>query len=397
MKSINGWQKIGVLVSAGVMMVGCVVCLPRVVFGQSPGQAASEGEEATSVIDGLDSSTIEEAPASREVKARITQVVSDEIIEGKRQLVFRAENAAGGMFLVDTRESYTEGVRFAVGEGDTVMLQVIPNSDGTETAFLSDVYRLPRLLYLMAAFALLIVVVGRRRGVSALVGLGITAGILFVYVFPVILQGGNPLVAVMIGSVLILGVNMHLSHGFSRRTVLAYLATLCGLVAAFVLAYIAVMVAHLSGLSSEDAVFLYWLNESPLDVRGVLLGAVILGATGVLDDIAITQGETVAELSEANPSLTRKELYVRAMRVGRHHIASTVNTLVLAYAGAAMPLLLLFLATKGVTMAQFINNEQVAEEIVRTLAGTSALVLTVPLATWFATFAGKGGEGSHTH
>jgi len=326
---------------------------------------------------------------SNDVRAKIVEVTFDEVIDDKRQMSFFAEDSEGVRYFVDSRESYTEGVRFDIAEGDTVILQLVSNEDGSQTAFLSDVYRLPSLYILIALFAILIMIVGKWRGASALVGLGLTVAVLFAYVFPTILAGGNPLFTVIVGSVLILGVNMHLSHGFSKGTLLAYIATLGGLFLAVIFSHFAVSFAHLSGLASEEAVFLYWLNDVPLDVRGILLGAIILGATGVLDDIAITQGETVAELRSVDANLSRKELYVRAMRVGRHHIASTVNTLVLAYVGAAMPLILLFLATKGVSFDQFLNTEQVAEEIVRTLAGTAALILTVPLATLLATFATK--------
>lgn len=337
------------------------------------------------------------ADVDAEIKAKISEIVSDEVVDHKRQMSFFAESEDGIKYFVDSKESYTEGVRFDLRVGDVVMLQLVPNADGTETAFLSNVYRLPSLYILIALFAVLIVVIGRWRGASALVGLGLTVVVLFAYVFPTILGGGNPLFTVIVGSVLILGVNMHLSHGFSKGTLLAYLSTLGGLALAVAFSYFAVSFAHLSGLASEDAAFLYWLNDVPLDVRGILLGAIILGATGVLDDIAITQGETVAELHSVDSKLTRKELYRRAMRVGRHHIASTVNTLVLAYVGAAMPLMLLFLATQGVSWGQFLNTEQVAEEIVRTLAGTSALVLTVPLATLLATFATHTGESKSPH
>ena len=115
-----------------------------------------------------------------------------------------------------------------------------------------------------------------------------------------------------------------------------------------------------------------------------ILGGIILGAVGVLDDIAITQQETVFEIGSADPSLDKKELFKRAMNVGRHHIASVINTLVLAYVGVALPLFLIFMMNDTISITRFLNEEFVAEEIIRTLAGTSALILTVPIATWFA-------------
>ncbi len=127
------------------------------------------------------------------------------------------------------------------------------------------------------------------------------------------------------------------------------------------------------------------------------MAAILLGAAGVLDDVTVTQSETVQELLHANPKLSRRDLFMRAMRLGRHHIASTINTLLLAYAGAAMPLFLLSMSTQGMTAQQFLNTEQVAEEIARTLAGTVALILAVPIATAFATWLVRPSSSVHSH
>ncbi len=339
--------------------------------------------------------------SSQNVQAVVTEVEKDWTVNGKRQMIFDAKTQDGATYRVDTTQGYVEGLRYDVKEGTRVLLEVNSGDDGTQ-AYLADVVRTDGLLVIFLAFCLLTVAVGYWRGFAALIGLGLTLGVLFGFVFPRILAGDNPLLITAAGGVVILAVNMHLSHGFSRRTFVAFLSTLGGFFLALIASVAFVRLAHLSGLASEEANFLFWRFGSSTYPQGILLAAILLGALGVLDDITVTQTETVAELKHADPSLSAKELYVRAMRVGRHHIASTVNTLILAYVGASMPLFLLFLSTPGMTFTQFLNTEQVAEEIVRTLAGTAALVLTVPLSTWLAALVvrakdGHGAGHGHTH
>jgi uncharacterized membrane protein len=177
---------------------------------------------------------------------------------------------------------------------------------------------------------------------------------------------------------------MHLSHGVNRHTFFAFLSTLGGLGLVLLFTQSFLWLARLSGLASEEGTLLFWELDPVQAPVGILAAGIILGSVGVLDDIAITQSETVRELLLANGHATRRDLFKQAMRIGRHHIASTVNTLILVYAGAALPVFLLFMNQFG-GYHEFLQNELVAEELVRTLAGTSALVLLVPISTWFAT------------
>lgn len=326
--------------------------------------------------------------SSEEVKSTVKQIISDEEVAGIRQMIFVAE-VDGVEYTIDTSQSYLEGLRYDLKEGDKIYLQLIKVNGEVSVVFLVDVVRTAPLIWIVLFFAIIIIAIGRWRGLASLAGLGITLGVLFLFLLPQILKGADPVLMTVIAAIFILGVNMHVAHGFSRVTLYAYGATVIGLIAVYVLATVFVAVTNLSGIASEEAALLFYQSETIVWPAGILLAGIILGAVGVLDDIAVTQAETVTELKEANPNLSRKELFVRAMRVGRHHIASTVNTLVLAYVGVALPLLLLFMMTSEIGALRFINQELVAEEIVRTLAGTTALVLTVPIATLFATFAQK--------
>lgn len=327
---------------------------------------------------------IPQITSSFEVEAEVTAIVGDATVEGVRQLRFRAEDDDGTTYDVDTAPSMSEGVRFDLDVGDRVILQVIGNLDGTTTAYLADVVRASKLWWIFGCFAVVTMVVGLRRGFLALVGFAFTIILLFWFVFPRILAGADPVATVALASIVILAVNLFIAHGVTRNTGVAFVSTSFGVVLAWVFSAGYVAFAQLTGLSAEESVFLYWQIGTVRAPVGLLLAGMILGAVGVLDDVAITQCETVAELKAANPRLRRGELFVRAMRVGRHHIASTVNTLVLAYVGSSLPLFLIFMADDAVTFSRFLNTEVIAEEIVRTLAGTTALVLTVPLATGLA-------------
>lgn len=318
-----------------------------------------------------------------EVKAEVVEIVSDEIEEGKRQMIFKAVSDEEE-YLVDSRYSYTEGLRYDIKVGTQVYLQTILINGELSAVFLDDIVRTSSLFWILLIFIATILAIGLWRGVGSLIGLSITLAILLGILLPKILSGADPVLWTVACSIVILGVNMHIAHGLRKSTLFAYGSTIVGLILTLIFAKVFVAMANLSGLAGEETVLLYLNSGVLLFPKGILLSGIILGAVGVLDDIAITQTETVEELRNANKDLSQKELFVSAMRVGRHHIASTVNTLVLAYAGVALPLLLLFMITQGMTPERFLNEELVAEEIVRTLAGTMALVLTVPVATWFA-------------
>lgn len=335
--------------------------------------------------------------SSHEVKAQVIKILEDKN-DGLHSTKFLAKGADGNEYSVDSIDSYTDGLPYTIQAGQSVYLQIVENTDATRQIYLVDVVRTGKLLAIFVFFAVLVAVVGYWRGLSALLGLGITMTILFAFIAPRILAGMDPVLATVIGSIGILAVNMHLSHGFNRRTFIAYFSTVIGLGLSVLFAYAFVYFAQLSGFASDEVTLLFVQTNHAQVPVGILLAGIILGATGVLDDITITQSETVTELIDANPDLSRAELFRRAMRVGRHHIASTVNTLVLAYAGVALPLILLFMFTHVVSPMRFLNDEVIAEEFVRTIAGTAALVLVVPISTWLATFQqGKNGGHGHKH
>ncbi|OGL98010.1 hypothetical protein A2318_02015 [Candidatus Uhrbacteria bacterium RIFOXYB2_FULL_45_11] len=296
---------------------------------------------------------------------------------------FRAKSETGELFDVRTQDSIPDGIPIKLTVGKKVFLQKI-DSDPPQVYF-EDVIRTQALWWIVIVFVLLSLVVGLKRGFWSLVGLGVTFFVLFSFVFPRIMQGQDALTITIIGSVVILAVNMHIAHGFRKESFLAFISTVIGLFCIWFFANLFTHWTDITGIGSEDVMLL--VGDIPIEILTIrlFLAGVILGAVGVLDDVAISQTEIIHELVKTDPRLTRKQLFFSAMRIGRHHIASTINTLVLVYAGASMPVLILFLYHSG-DVGSFLNSEIITEEFVRTFAGTAALILTVPIATLIAAY-----------
>ncbi|TWV32629.1 YibE/F family protein [Streptomyces misionensis] len=267
-------------------------------------------------------------------------------------------------------------------QGEQVVAAYEPTAPKNLQYSVTDVNRAFPMALLAGIFALAVVVVGRMRGVMALVALAVSFLVLNQFILPAILQGSNPLLVAVVGSSAIMLIALYMCHGLSARTSVAVLGTLISLSLIGLLGAQFIGWAALTGNTDDSTGLIHGLYPK-IDMSGLLLAGVIIGSLGVLDDVTVTQTSAVWELHEANPSMGPRGLYRAAIRIGRDHIASVVNTLVLAYAGAALPLLLLFsIAQSGVgTVA---NSELVAEEIVRTLVGSIGLVASVPVTTALA-------------
>ncbi|WP_062428698.1 YibE/F family protein [Herbidospora daliensis] len=264
---------------------------------------------------------------------------------------------------------------FAVGD-EVVVLDL---QDGTYAV--SDHDRSTPLWVFGAAFALAVVAFGRWRGLTALAGLAITFGLLLTFVLPAILAGRPPLLIAVVGSAAIMLIVLYVTHGVTVPTSVAVIGTLVSLGLTGVLALAAIEWAHLTGVT-DDTSFLLGTSLQ-INTQGLLLASVIIGSLGVLDDVTVTQSATVAELAHANPGYTARQLYRAASRVGRAHIASVINTIVLAYAGASLPLLLL-ISVGNEPLGEVLAGPVVAQELVRSIVGTIGLIAAVPITTALA-------------
>ncbi len=266
--------------------------------------------------------------------------------------------------------------------GDAVVLNYVPDAPPEARYQFADFQRRTPLLVLGLIFAGVVVALGRWRGLLALVGLGVSLVTLTTFVLPAILEGRSPIAVALVGCSVIAVAALYLAHGVTQRTTVAVLGTLASLALTGALAVLFVGASELTGLASEEVSFLR-VFTGVLDFEGLLLAGIIIGALGVLDDVTVTQVSAVWELRRADPAMGARDLYTSALRIGRDHIASAVNTLVLAYAGASLPLLLLF-SQVGRPLGDVVNGETVAVEIVRTLVGSIGLVASVPITTALA-------------
>jgi uncharacterized membrane protein len=285
-------------------------------------------------------------------------------------------------------------VRFREGSRALVMVSELPadavagatineSSTGARTVYqVADHVRLIPLGLITLAFAAVTVLVGRWQGVRALLGLALSGLLIGSFVLPQILAHRDPILVSTVGAGLLLAATLYLIQGWNAASHTALIGVLVSLAATSALAIALTRFAYLTGFGTEETLFLQ-ASGVALPMRGLLLAGMILGTAGVLDDVVIAQAVTVFELSAADASRRPRELYVSGMRVGVTHLASMVNTLVLAYASTSLPLLILFYLFPEPAHLT-INRELIAEEIVRSLVGSIGLMLAVPLTTLIA-------------
>ncbi len=273
-----------------------------------------------------------------------------------------------------------------VKKDDKVLVSAMSGPEGETVFYIIDHVRLGILYWLAGLFALSLFFVGGRRGLYDLLSLAISFLVIMKLILPLILRGYSPLLVSILGAIIILALIVYITWGFTRKANVAILSLAISLLFTGVLAVLFVYLSQLKGSSNEEISYLVSLNHMAIDFRGLLLAGIIIGILGVLDDVVISQISVVEQLRKANAKLPDWHLFKRSMAVGVDHISSMTNTLFLAYAGVSLPLLLLFiLKVEPFTgVAQVINSEMIATEIVRTLAGSIGLVLSVPIATLLA-------------
>lgn len=294
--------------------------------------------------------------------------------------------ASVGEIVVAVPPAVTES---GLTSGDEVQLMRVPAQEGAPEAYsFLQVQRGSPLVVLAILFVVVVAVVARAKGLLALLGLAFGGFIIIAFMLPALLEGRSGLLVASVGSSAIMFVVLYLAHGLSIRTSTALAGTLFGVAITAVLGIAAVDVARLSGVADDEAATLASFVQQ-MSPRELLTAAIIVAGLGVLNDVTITQSSAVWELRAAAPQLGRMDLFHSGMRIGRDHIASTIYTIVFAYAGAALPvLMLLFLYERPVL--ELLQTESLAEEIVRTLASAVGLVLAVPATTAIAALTVSG-------
>ncbi len=268
--------------------------------------------------------------------------------------------------------------------GDEVVLRYTADAPPEFQYDLVDFQRGSTLTWLTLAFVAAVLLLSRWKGLNALIGLGVTGLLLVLFVLPAVLQGKSPLGIAVVGAAAIMICTLYLAHGFSVRTSVALLGTLASLTLTGLIGSLVLTVGRFTGLFTEAAEYI-----GVIDLRGLLLAGLVIGALGVLDDVTVTQTAAVWEVVRADPTMPRRRALAAGMRVGRDHVAATVNTLVLAYAGAALPLLVLFEASQA-RVLDVLTDELVAQEVVRSLCGGLGIVAAVPITTGLAAWVAAG-------
>lgn len=269
-------------------------------------------------------------------------------------------------------------------KGDSVIVTLSQGLDGENHLLITDVDRKPILLLLLFIFLVSILWVARWQGVSSLIGMVISFLVISSIIIPQIIAGTDPLFITFFGALIIIPGTYYISHGLNKKTTLAIVGTLITLLLTIGLAYLFTYLTKLTGFSSEEAVYLQNNSlTSNIDIKSLLLAGIVIGSLAVLNDITISQTSTVESLFKANNKLSFKELYSHAMSVGRDHVASLVNTLVLVYVGASFPLVILFY-NSPISFGLIANQEIIATEVVRTLVSSIGIVAAVPITTYLA-------------
>lgn len=285
--------------------------------------------------------------------------------------------------------------------GDVFYFRYLKTGNGQEYYSLQEPYRIPGLIGLGIGFIILVLLLGGKHGFLALIGLFVSFGAIFKIMFPQLLSGGNVVIIATVGALLSLFVVMYISHGFTRLTTSAFLGSAGAVLLTVFIAKYVVVLTSLTGYASEESVYLNLSTGGSLDFVALLIGGIIIGVIGVVDDVAVTQASVVNELHQANSTFSRTQLYRKALKVGKDHTGAVVNTLILAYTGASLPLVLL-LYTSQTSVVELINREIIATEIVRSIVGSMGLLCAMPLTTLIAVWLiykhpVVGAHSHHTH
>ncbi|HET6836027.1 MAG TPA: YibE/F family protein [Acidimicrobiales bacterium] len=357
---------VGVVVAGALAVLGFVAYWPR---GDAPELPPQPNTYVDATLTGIDTQTCDDFETGSTTSC---QVVSARLTSGPDD--------------GDEIEFQVRSTEFNVPElqeGDEVVLLDVATSPPEFRYSFSDFQRRMPLLWLVAAFVVVVILFGRFQGVRALLGLAASGAVLVAFVVPALLRDSPALPVALAGTVAIAFAALYLAHGLKLGTTVALAGTLVSLAITSLLAVVVVSATHLTGLVGDQTAQVLRVTAEALDLRGLLVAGIVVGALGVLDDVTVSQVSIVAALRRANPGLSWRLLYGEAMRVGRDHVASTVNTLVLAYAGASLPLLLFF-AQGDQPVDRLLTGELIAVEIVRMLVGSIGLVASVPITTGLA-------------
>ncbi len=374
---------VALLAAAAAAVVGLVLLWPT---GEGRDTAREQADDLGLAYDRLSATVVE-------VADRVCSYSSPENPQSCRTITARIDEGpdAGLVVALPEFNLAVDRVSIRIDPGDEV---IVGHQASNDYHFFVDRDRRTPLVWLAGLFAVVVVALGRLRGALALAGMAATLAVLVAFVAPSVLDGNDPVLVSVVAATVIAFVSLFVTHGLNAQTLVALAGTLASLGLTLALSWLFFGLSEFTGLATEEGLTVP-LIAGDVDLAALLLGGAIIGALGALDDVTVTQAATVSELRYRSPRLARRELVVSGIRVGREHIAATVNTLLLAYAGAGLPLLLLF-AVSDQSLAMVANSELIAVEIVRTLCGSLGLVAAVPVTTVLASLVNTGAATRHS-
>ncbi len=324
-------------------------------------------------------------------KAQIVSVMTEDQSVGSKDFLVKILT---GSYKDQTLTVYSNGLPYKIG--DVIFVDHIVDTDKHEYWRAAEYDRISNLMWLSVSFVVFVLALFGFKGLKSLLSLALSMLIIFFVLIPLTLQGYNPLLVSAVISLVLLFVVMFFTHGYNRNTLAAMLGCFISILITIFIAYISIIKNRITGISSEESATLFYNSGGVINFELLVIASIIIGVIGVVDDSAITQAGVVSELKKANPNLSLREYYTRAMRVGRDHAGAMINTLVLAYTGSSLSLLLLF-QTSTAPVLQIINKEVIATEIIRSLVGSIGLLLAIPLTTLFAVYLTRGERYDHGH
>ena len=358
-----------------------VCCFQAWAQPQQPDQRPSQPEYAKAKVLEVEIYDFAEA-GEQDTVSRSTQIVTLKMLSGKfRGKIVDVDHMSKGMMGGDMVLKINDKVLVFVDENPSEA----ESPDGEPIFHVADYVRTVPIFWLAFLYCLLLVVIGGMKGLKSLISLIITIAMLFFVMFPLVLMGFNPLLV----SILIVGIVsfivFRIIGGNSIKSKSAAIGTFVGVAMAGILATIFGNIVHLTGLSSQEAKILLYAMDLKINFQGLLFGSILIGALGAIMDVGMSIASAVDEIKKHKLDADFKVLFEAGMNVGRDVMGTMSNTLILAYTGSALPLLLLFIANH-VPVSKIINLELIAAEIVRALAGSTGLILCIPITAAVAAF-----------
>ena len=330
-------------------------------------------------------------------KAQVIEILDEATKEREDGSIFRQQNLK--LKALEGEKEGEEFIYYGISDievaseksykiGDKVFVDVFTSDNGEETVYVTEYVRSQALWYLVIIFIVVFLVIGKTKGIRALLSLVLTFVIIIKFMLPLILAGHDPFFVSLIGGLLIMTLVIYLTEGWQKKSHLAILSVLASLLITLVLSLIFTNLSRLTGMAQEETVFLLGLGDLSINFKGLLLAGMLIGAIGVLDDIIVSQIEAVERIYEANSSLPTKKVFSLAFKIGNTHLGTMVNTLFLTYAGAALPLLLIFTLGQetGLSLSRALNSEVITTEIIRTLVGSIGVMSAMPIATFLGAY-----------